>query len=102
MTPKTEVDDEGQDCLGGRLIHALSNSNPGSIASTTRYEPKFPRCSTSRRTSFPIRLHFRRLTIGFSISISAKYQTNKSENHQDGSGYHQPMRILHRLEHGLF
>jgi hypothetical protein len=25
-----------------------------------------------------------------------KYKADKSEHHQDGSSYHQPMRILHR------
>jgi hypothetical protein len=29
-------------------------------------------------------------------------KTDKSEHHQCGSGYHQPVRILHRGEHRLF
>jgi len=40
--------------------------------------------------------------IGLDGPVLAKCKTDKSEHHQDGSGYHQPMRILHRGEHGLF
>ena len=34
--------------------------------------------------------------IGLIVPVLAKCKTDKSEHHQDGSGYHQPMRILHR------
>ena len=30
------------------------------------------------------------------VLVLAKCKADKSEHHQDGSGYHQPMRILHR------
>src|SRR5260370_42124671 len=49
-----------------------------------------------RSRSFPLRLHFRWLMIGLNVPVLAKCKTEKSEHHQDGSGYHQPMRILHR------
>jgi hypothetical protein len=32
------------------------------------------------------------------VPVLAKCKTDKSEHHQDGSGYHQPMGIFHRLE----
>ena len=35
-------------------------------------------------------------------SCSGEMRPDKPERHQDGAGYHQPMRILHRREHGLF
>jgi hypothetical protein len=41
---------------------------------------------------------FRRLTIDLSFPVSPKRQTDKSEHHLDGSGYHQPMRILQGRE----
>jgi hypothetical protein len=55
-----------------------------------------PGIKPSGIASFPIALHLSWLTIGLSLPFSAKYQPDKSEHHQDGSGYHQPMRILHR------
>ena len=49
----------------------------------------------------PIRLRFRRLMIGFDVAILTKCKTDKSEYHQDGSGHHQPMWILHPGEHAI-
>ena len=41
-------------------------------------------------------LHFRRVMIGLNdVLILAKCKTDKSKRDQDGSAYHQPMRILH-------
>jgi hypothetical protein len=46
--------------------------------------------------SFPLRLIFHRHLIGLNVLALAKCKTANSEHHQDDSGYHQPMRILHR------
>ena len=57
------------------------------------------------RISFPLRLQpclVRPLINRSAVLVLAKCETDKSEHHQDGSGYHQPMRILHRGEHRLF
>src|SRR5450759_2487978 len=62
--------------------------------------PFLPALSIS--PSFLLRLHFRRFMIGLNVPVLAQCETDKSEYHQDGSGDHQPMRILHRGEHGLF
>jgi hypothetical protein len=35
------------------------------------------------------------------VPVSAKYKTNDFEQHQDGSGYHQQMLMLHRGKHGV-
>ena len=40
--------------------------------------------------------------IGLNVPALAKCEPDKPERHQEGAGYHQPMRILHRREHGLF
>jgi hypothetical protein len=41
-------------------------------------------------------LHFRRVMIGLNdVLFFAKWKTDKSKRDQDGSAYHQPMRILH-------
>jgi hypothetical protein len=45
--------------------------------------------------SFPICRHFRRLMIALTVPVSAECEPDKSNRHQDGSGYHQPMRIFH-------
>jgi hypothetical protein len=34
--------------------------------------------------------------IALTVPVSAECEPDKSNRHQDGSGYHQPMRILHR------
>jgi len=59
--------------------------------------------SAGRGRSFPIRLHvfFVRPFIS-RRPVLAKCKTDESEHHQDGSGYHQPMRIFHRGEHPSF
>jgi hypothetical protein len=45
----------------------------------------------------------RRRMIGLNVvPVFAKYKTNESDYHQDGSGYHYPMRVLHRGEHAQF
>ena len=59
--------------------------------------PFLPALSIS--PSFLLRLHFRRFMIGLNVPVLAKCETDKSEYHQDGSGDHQPMRVLHRGEH---
>ena len=41
-------------------------------------------------------LIFRRFLIELNVPVLAKCKANNSEHHQDGSGDHQPMRILHR------
>ena len=46
--------------------------------------------------SFFISLHFRRLMIGVDVPVSVECHPDKSNRHQDGSSYHQPMWILHR------
>jgi hypothetical protein len=51
---------------------------------------------------FPFAFISRQLKIVFNALVLAKCKTNKSERHQDGSSYHQPMRILHCGEHRLF
>src|SRR5665647_280569 len=54
---------------------------------------------------FPLRLQpclVRPLINRRAVLVLAKCETDKAEHHQGGSGYHQPMRILHRGEHGLF
>ena|ERR1035437_3459610 len=58
--------------------------------------PFLPALSIS--PSFLLRLHFRRFMIGLNVPVLVKCETDKSEYHQDGSGDHQRMRILHRGE----
>jgi hypothetical protein len=41
----------------------------------------------------------RRFMIGLGVPVLAEYQTDKSDPDQDGSGGHQPMRILHLGEY---
>src|ERR1700730_7728014 len=45
--------------------------------------------------SFPIFLHFRRLLIGLNVPVSAGCEPDKSNRHQGGAGYDQPMWIFH-------
>ena len=45
--------------------------------------------------SFPICLHFRRLMIGLNVLVSSECESDKSDRHQDGAGYDQPMWIFH-------
>src|SRR5258706_10271480 len=42
-----------------------------------------------------VQIVFGRLT----VHVSAKPKTEKTRHHQQGSGYHQPMRIFHLGEH---
>jgi hypothetical protein len=49
------------------------------------------------RVSTISRLHFRRLMIRLNILTERK--PDKPEHDQDGSSYHQPMRVFHRGEH---
>ncbi|MDB5607837.1 MAG: hypothetical protein JWP25_4737 [Bradyrhizobium sp.] len=51
---------------------------------------------------FPFAFIFHRLMIGLNVLFLAKCKPNESEHHQDGSGYNQPMRILHRCEPPYF
>ena len=48
--------------------------------------------------SLPICFHFRRFLIGFNAPVSAKCKPAKSNRDQDGAGYHQPVRKLHRSQ----
>jgi hypothetical protein len=41
---------------------------------------------------------FPRLTIRLQVPVSTKRKSDKSERHQNGAGYHQPMRILQGRE----
>src|ERR1035437_866977 len=50
------------------------------------------------RLSFRLHLCFMRPLFN-RVPVSAKCKTDKSEQHQDGPGYHQPMWVLHRGEH---
>jgi len=52
------------------------------------------------RTSFPVRLI--RLMIGLSVPPLAKCEPDKSEHHQDGSGYYHPMGIFQLGQHASF
>src|SRR5438132_399384 len=47
--------------------------------------------------SFPICLHFRRLMIGLDVAVSAEYEPDKSNRHEDSARYDQPIWIVSHL-----
>src|SRR6267142_4735540 len=56
-----------------------------------------PRCENDLRTAeYSVRPSLRRGV------VFMKCKADKSEHHQDGSSYHQPMRVLHRRASSSF
>jgi hypothetical protein len=59
-------------------------------------QPQFDRLAADLISHSP---SSRRFMIGLGVPVLAEYQTDKSDHDQDGSGDHQPMRLLHLGEY---
>jgi hypothetical protein len=67
------------------------------ISARLRRRARRPRGSGGcvRVSPVPICLHFRQLLIGLNVTVAAEQEPDKSNRHQDGAGYDQPVWILH-------